>query len=143
MRRCFEAYGGDVDKWPADKRARYRGLALSAEFSALRDEALSLDGFLNAATAPAARADLKNRIAAQYVPPPRKAFADWNPFPALLRPLPAGVAAGLGALGFAAGLATGGQAGPAPEQEAYAYMQEAATLAMLDEDEEGASWDAD
>lgn len=141
VERCFDAYGADIDKWPADKRARLGALAASAELAAAREAAASLDGFLYAATAPHASADLKNRIAAQYVPP-TPARAGLGVLAVILRPLPAGAAAGLGALGFAAGLATSGQASLAPEYEAYAYMEEAATLAMLDE-EEAAAWDGD
>lgn len=143
VRRCFEAYGADVEKWPTDMRARYGALATAAEMSAARDEATSLDGFLNAATAPRMSADLKNRIAAQYVSPPPAAAADFSTLLSFLRPLPAGALAGLGALGFAVGVLTNtSQAALAPEYEAYAYVQEATLLAMAD-DEEAALWDVD
>lgn len=145
VRRCFEAYGADTAKWPSDKRVRYAMLAASDEFDDLREEAASLDGFLNASTAPRMSADLKARIAAEYVPPAaaKSIFAGLVARGVFWRPVQAGAAAGLGALGFIAGLASTGQTALAPEYEAYAYMEEAATLAMLDEEEEGVSWDAD
>lgn len=117
-------------------------LAASDEFDDLREEAASLDGFLNASTAPRMSADLKTRIAAEYVPPAsaKSIFAGLVERGVFWRPVQAGVAAGLGALGFVIGLTTSGQTALAPEYEAYAYLEEATT--MLDE-EEAVSWDAD
>lgn len=141
VRRCFEAYGADIEKWPADRRARYGTLAASDEFAALREAAADLDGFLNAATAPRVSADLKNRIAAQYAPPAPAFAADLSALFALLRPVPAGVLAGLGALGFAVGAITGDSVAMTPEYEAYAYLEAGALPDLLDE--EGALWDED
>ena len=51
VKRCFDAYGADVARWPEEARERFGALALSDELAAVRREAVALDGFLGAATA--------------------------------------------------------------------------------------------
>ena len=70
VKRCFDAYGADIERWPATAREQFGALARSDELAAVRREAEALDGFLGASTAPNMSADLKNRIAAQYQPTP-------------------------------------------------------------------------
>lgn len=149
VRRCFEAYGADVDKWPAEKRDAFGALAASDEMAAAREDALALDGFLNAATAPRASHDLKNRIAAQIDLPQQAArgggvglgafLAGFRLAP--LRVAPVGALAGIGALGLATGFLTANaQVAQTPEYEAYAYLEYSG--ALLNE-EEIVQWDAD
>ncbi|MEM9617557.1 MAG: hypothetical protein AAF936_06315 [Pseudomonadota bacterium] len=142
VRRCFAAYGGDVGAWPADKRTAFGDLALSDAFAAERDDALSLDAFLNTATARAPRHDLKNRIMAGIDLSRDNARAGAPGLLAmLLRPLPAGALAGLGALGLATGFVTANaQVASPPEYEAYAYLEDAGTLIS---EEEAVQWDED
>lgn len=143
VRRCFDAYGADIAKWPNDKRARYSALARSDDMAPLREEAEALDGFLGAASAPRMRADLKNRIAAQYEPSKLRLNLS-----ALLRDLlsqsrlvPAGALAGVGALGLATGLLTANvQIAKAPEYEAYAYLEYAGVGIN---EEEAVQWEGD
>jgi hypothetical protein len=145
VKRCFEAYGADTAKWPAEMRAQYGALASSDEMAPFREEAEMLDGFLAAAPAPRMRHDLKNVIAAQYAPPPQT-FSFGGFFKGLLsgeRLLPAGAFASIAALGLATGFLTANArvAQTAPEYEAYAYL-EYSTGALLNE-EEISQWDAD
>ncbi len=171
--RCFEIYGGDIAKWPAEKREAYGALARSDELTEAREEAATLDGFLNAATAPRASHDLKNRIKAAIDLPSRAART--NSFAALLsrwRLAPTGIrsgmlagagaglwaslGAGIGVLGLASGFLTansGAGQGPdyqtaeyeAPEYEAPEY-EAYAYLEYSDgifAEEEGVQWDVD
>lgn len=142
VRRCFDAYGGDVSVWPEDKRDAYGDLAQSDVFADMREEALSLDAFLNAATTRAPQHDLKNRITAQIdLPPAQSGSSGLGLMALLLRPLPAGALAGVGALGLATGFLTANTAtASAPEYEAYAYLEYAD--GFVDE-EEVLQWDAD
>lgn len=142
VRRCFAAYGGDVSAWPEDKRAAFGEVALSDAFADERDEAVSLDTFLNRARARAPRHDLKNRIIAQIELPQKTAWAPSTGLVAmLLRPLPAGALAGLGALGVATGFFTASvTVASSPEYEAYAYLEYAGALVS---EEEVTQWDED
>ncbi len=138
VRRCFDAYGGNVSKWPAEKRASLEAVALSDACAQLRKEAAALDNLMDAATPPLMSVDLKNRIETQYVlPASAGAFSLWS----FLRPVPVGALAGFGAFGFAIGIVTGGgQAALTPEAEALAFVEEAAVIL---EDEEAVPWDVD
>lgn len=142
VRRCFDAYGGDVSAWPEDKRDAYGEMAQSDAFAELREEALSLDGFLNAATTRAPQHDLKHRIMAQIdLPAAQPRSSGLGLMAMLLRPLPAGALAGVGALGLATGFLTANTAtASAPENEAYAYLEYADGLV---DEEEVLQWDAD
>lgn len=142
VRRCFDAYGGDVSAWPQDKRDAYGEMALSDACAEMREEALSLDAFLNAATTRAPQHDLQNRIMAQIdLPSAQRSSSGLGLMALLLRPLPAGALAGVGALGLATGFLTA-NAAPAstPEYEAYAYLEYASGLV---DEEEVLQWDAD
>ena len=141
VRRCFETYGADVDKWPAEKRAALGALARSDEMAPAREDALALDGFLNAATAPRASHDRANRIAAQInLPQPSQGGGLFSFLPRL-RLVPAGALAGVGALGLATGLITANaQAPETPEYEAYAYLEYSGALLT---EEEIVQWDAE
>lgn len=142
VRRCFDAYGGDVSAWPEDKRAVYGEMAQSDAFAELREEAVSLDAFLNAATMRAPRHDLKNRIMAQIdLPSAQPRSGGLGLLTMLLRPFPAGALAGVGALGLATGFLTANvTSASTPEYEAYAYLE--AADGFFDE-EEVLQWDAD
>ena len=142
VRRCFDAYGGDVSAWPEDKRGAYGEMARSDAFAELREEALSLDAFMNAATTRAPQHDLKNRIMAQIDLPAAQPRSNGPGLMAmLLRPLPAGALAGVGALGLATGFLTANATSVStPEYEAYAYLEDAE--GFFDE-EEVLQWDAD
>ena len=145
-RRCLEAYGGDLDRWPDDLRARYGELAVNAVLEKERAEAGALDALLDEATAPTTPHDLKNRIEAGYNPPTNKTGelgrgAGLSALAAWLRPLPAGAFAGMAVLGFAAAAVTDNESALAPEYEAYVYLQDSG-LAAFDE-EAGTQWVVD
>lgn len=145
VKRCFNAYGADIAKWPADKREAYRALAMSDEMASIRREAAALDALLDDASAPQMSADLTNRIAAQYEPPARPLTLEG--FVSKLfshgQFLPAGAAAGLAALGLALGVVTANtQASLTPEAELYAYLEEGSAMTVLD-DAGGVTWDED
>ncbi len=145
VKRCFDAYGADLSRWPDGVRERYGVLALSDEMADARRAAETLDGFLNAAIAPRVSADLKNRIIAQYNPETAapsfgQLLRDLAPWP---RFVPASALAGIGVLGLALGILTANtQAALTPEAEAYAYLEDTMALALLDQ-EEAAQWDED
>jgi len=145
VKRCFDAYGADIEKWPDDKRQALGALAMSDEMAPIRKEAGALDDCLGAASAPQMSADLKNRIIAQYQSP--AAQATLSGFLLSLfsrgRLVPAGALAGIGALGLAAGVLTANmQAALTPEAEVYAYLEEVTAMTLLYQ-EETVRWDAD
>ncbi len=147
VKRCFDAYGGDITHWPAEARERFGAFARSDELAAVRLEAETLDGFLGAASAPQVSVDLKNRIIAQYDAPPatmtiRGLLSDlFTP----RRFIPAGAFAGIGALGLASGiLSVNVGYAMTPEAEAYAYVYSDSVISLeaFDEEEE-VQWDED
>lgn len=145
-RRCLDAYGGDVSRWPTDARARWGATAMDAALDADRAEAAMLDALLQTQKIPPTPHDLKNKIASTYNPPAEKKdtaplWAGLSSLSGWFRPLPAGALASLTALGFAAGAMTDMSAALSPEYEAYAYLDEDG-LGALDEDAE-ALWDAE
>lgn len=145
VKRCFDAYGADVSRWPQSARDRFGALANSDELAEIRREAELLDGFLGAATAPRMSADLKNRIAAQYAPPPEQ-LSIGRLMSGMLsgrRMVPAGAAAGIGALGMVSGMLSANVSlAMAPEDEAYAYAYSDNILSSTTYDEEEAlQWD--
>ena len=145
LRRCCDAYGADPVRWPDELRAELGALYASDEAAGIRADAEALDGFLNAATAPRMSEDLPRRIAASYAPPRRRlsGFEHLRGFFSATRLIPAGALAGLGALGFATGIAAASaQTAPmTPESEALAYLDGLAIDAL---DEQGdLTWDAD
>ena len=146
VRRCFDAYGADVTKWPAEKRAELGALAMTEQFAALRNEAGVLDEFLAAASEPVAAADLENKIMAQFETPVTRApdlLREAGSLFSRFRLAPAGAIAGFGLLGVATGLwSTNAQENWTPEEEAYAYVEASMSLTALT-DEEGAAWDAE
>lgn len=144
LRRCCETYGADARRWPEGLRAEFAGLAGADEAADILADAETLDGFLNAATAPAMSADLTQRIIAQYAPPKARpaVFSFLRGAVPPVRLIPAGALAGLGALGLASGMMSASAQSPlTPESEALAYM-EAFSITALDE-EETLTWDAD
>ena len=66
---CADAFGGDPARWPAERRAEFADILDTNEAAAVLAEARTLDGFLNAATAPRMSEDLMNRVMANYQPP--------------------------------------------------------------------------
>lgn len=145
-RRCLEAYGGDVSRWPADARVRWGAAAMSEALDVDRAEAVALDALLSTQTSPTTPRDLKSRIAAGYHPRAEKRestplWAGLSSLAGWLRPLPAGALASLTALGFAAGAVMDVNTGLSPEYEAYAYLDEGGFGAFDDEAE--AIWDAE
>ena len=144
VRRCFDAYGAEIDRWPDDKRKAYGDLAMSDEMASFRAEAEQLDSFLGAATAPSVGADLKNRIMAQYEAPPEQiTLSDlFQNFFGGRRLIPAGALAGIGALGVMAGsLSANVTVAVSPEEEAYAYAYGDAVLSLSLDEEEAGQWD--
>lgn len=147
VKRCFDAYGADIGRWPAAAREQFGAMALSDELAAVRREAKALDGFLGAATAPHVSADLKNRIIAQYQAPPAVTTLG-DLITGLFTPprfVPAGTIAAIGALGLVSGMLSA-NAGFAmtPEAEAYAYVYSESVISLAALDEEGVvQWDED
>lgn len=145
-KRCLEAYGGDLERWPADAQARWGSIAMSNTLEAARAKAVALDELLDAETKPIAPLSLKSRIEAAYKPPTEKKrgaslWGDLSSLSGWFKPLPAGAFASLTALGFAAGAVIETDAGLAPEYEAYAYLDDAGLGAFDDETE--TLWDAE
>ena len=143
VEQCFDAYGGDIAKWPADARAQFGDVASSDAFASACDGAASLDGFLDAASQPQMSPDLKNRITAAYAPPAKSANWLAGLHDLIFGPqlVPAGALAGLGALGLLVGVMTDAGQPLTPEYEAYAYLENSLAFASLDE--EDAEWDAE
>ncbi|MEO1135188.1 MAG: hypothetical protein AAFW68_01095 [Pseudomonadota bacterium] len=143
LQRICDAYGADPARWPDKQRAALAGLLDTDEAAAILAEAQSLDGFLNAATAPRMAEDLQRRIIAAYeAPKPGAGVFDWlSGVFSVSRIVPAGALAGLGALGLVSGVMTA-PAGAAlsPEAEAIAYI-EAWSLSPAAEGE--VQWDVD
>lgn len=142
--RCCDAYGGDPARWPADMRASLSDLLETDEAANIMSQALELDGFLNAASAPRMSEDLPRRIAASFaVPKPPASLMEWvRGFAPAMRLVPAGALAGLGALGLASGMMSASAQTPlTPEYEALAYLDDLSLTAI---DEEGdLAWDAE
>ena len=147
VKRCFEAYGADPAKWPDDRRAAYGAFADAPGLAEARAEAEALDGFLGAASAPPPAPDaLKSRMLAEYQTVEARlsggggalskiggAFARFFDQGALL---PAGALAGVAGLGALVGALTAQPVAPlSPEAEAYAYIEDAMTVAFLDTEE--------
>ncbi len=146
-KHCLAVYGADVERWPAEARARWGELAVSEALQDDRDEAAALDLLLDAATEPQTPLGLKERIAANYHPhTPRTMRGDsfWaglDVLSAWLRPAPAGAFAGLAAVGFIVAAVTERGGALTPEYEAYAYLEESSVNTFSDE--AGALWDAE
>lgn len=140
-RVCLEAYGEDLERWPADARAKVGALIDSDELAVSRRDAAALDQLLASSSAPATPHDLQNRIMAQFdvsAPSSRPGLADglfgWID---RLRLAPAGALAGLSAIGFAIGVWTDSGSSPLPpEYEAYAYLDAGALGDLTDEEDE-------
>ncbi len=144
VRRCLDAYGGDIARWPASARERWGELVRHEGVGDDRADADAIDALLSAATAPQTPHDLKNRIEAGYRPPSDKSgdfLTGLSVLSGWLKPLPAGALASLTALGFVVAAVTGGDTTLPPEYEAFAYLEESG-FAVLD-DEAGALWDAE
>ncbi len=147
VKRCFDAYGADITRWPTDAREQYGSTARSDELADTRHDAEALDGLLGAATPPPVSAELKNRIIAQYRRPPAvmtisDLLADlFTP----RRFVPAGAFAGIGALGLVAGVfSVNASFAMTPEVEAYAYVYADSGISLDTFDEEEAvQWDED
>ncbi len=110
------------------------------------DDDRALDALLKIAPAPAAGEALQERILddhARLCAPRRSRAAEIMRRIRTARWLPGGALAGLGALGFAAGLSTA-SASPsnAADDEAFYYASAAFDYAFTDESE-GALWGAD
>ncbi len=144
LSRCCDAYGGDPARWPADMRASFDDLLDTDEAANIMSQALELDGFLNAASAPRMSEDLPRRIAASFqAPVAQPGVMDWlRSFAPIMRLAPAGALAGLGALGIASGMISASAQTPlTPEYEALAYLDDLSLTAI---DEEGdLAWDAE
>lgn len=144
LRDCADSYGADIARWPAARREALSDLLATDEAAAILDEARALDGFLNAATAPRMNEDLTNRIMAAYAAPARQPglFEFLRSLAPAIRLAPAGVLAGVGALGIASGLMSVSAQEPlTPEYEALAYVDDLSPVA-IDEDG-GLQWDAE
>lgn len=143
VKRCFEAYGADPAKWPAEARADYDALADVDEVVQFRADAEALDGFLGAATAPRTDPDLKTRLMTDYDAAQLGQGATlWGKLEALMLQLTAprfasvGVIASAAALGIFTGFLTDSDFGaPSPEAEAYAYLMDAAPALYGDGEE--------
>jgi hypothetical protein len=143
-KRCIDAYGADVARWPDEARDAYGALAASDALKDERDAAAALDDLLNAATAPSTPRDLQNRVLAGYAPQPphsrtlASAFADLF---GLIKPAPTAVFASLAIAGFVVGGVTQERDSWTPEMEAYAYLEAGGFVDAGDS--EGFQWDAD
>ncbi len=144
LRHCADIFGGDAARWPAERREAFSDILDADEAQSILAEARDLDGFLNAATAPRMSEDLTNRIMAAYAAPkPQTGLFDFlRGIAPVMRLAPAGVLAGVGALGIASGLmSASAQDTLTPEYEALAYVDDM-SLAALNEDG-GIQWDAE
>lgn len=144
LSRCCDAYGGDPTRWPREMRASLADILHTDEAANLMAQAVELDGFLNAASAPCMSEDLPRRLAASFVlPKPPFSLMEWlREFAPAVRLAPAGALAGLGALGLASGMMSASAQTPLePEYEALAYLDDV-TLTALDE-EGDLAWDAE
>lgn len=141
---CADAFGGDPARWPSERRAEFADILDTNEAAAVLAEARTLDGFLNAATAPRMSEDLINRVMANYQPPkPQAGLFDFlRSLAPVMRLAPAGALAGIGALGMASGvMSASAQETLTPEYEALAYMDDLALGELSDDG--GLSWDAE
>ena len=145
LRACCDAYGADPARWPDALREEFSSLYLSDEAADIRADAQSLDGFLNAASAPRMSEDLERRIMATYAVPTPKAglFGFFSTVFPLARLVPAGALAGVGAIGVLSGMMAASAQTPVltPESEALVYLDEISFAAL--NDEEGLQWNAD
>lgn len=106
------AYGGDLERWPAEERARVSSyLAGRPELRVRLEEAVQLDALLDRVPVPVASADLRARVLATS--PAHRQAGDWRAAVAgLLRAVwpearawqPAGVFLASAALGVVLGL---------------------------------------
>lgn len=145
--RCFERYGADPARWPAPEREAYGAFADADELAGARSEAVALDGFLGAATAPRMDADLPLKMMAAYDAQQAQGAKSSVPggwgasgVGAVLSGLIAGpriafvgAFAAAAALGVVSGLVSAGGVGViAPETEAYAYLMDASPFLFDD-----------
>lgn len=145
--RCFERYGADPARWPAPEREAYGAFADADALAAARAEAVALDGFLGAATAPRMEADLPLKVMAAFDAHQAQGAGSSVPggwrasgFGAVLSVLSAGprlafagAFAAAAALGVVSGLVSAaGGGGIAPETEAYAYLMDASPFLFDD-----------
>ncbi|WP_411816171.1 hypothetical protein [Hyphococcus sp. DH-69] len=143
VRQICDAYGADVARWPAPLREQYGELL--DELPEVRLEAEMLDGFLNAATAPRMAEDLERRVLAGFETIPENAgwFSRFRDRLPRVRLAPAGLLAGIGAMGVASGIVSASAQTPlTPETEALSYIESGLTFSELS-DEETLQWDAD
>lgn len=143
VKRCFERYGADPALWPAEDRDAYGAYADADELGAVRAEALALDGFLGAATAPRMSDGLSADIMAGFdAHTAQRSQRSWFNIDAVLSDLfvwprfaSASAFTAAAVLGVASGVITADSAiATAPEAEAYAYLMDA-TPSLFDETE--------
>lgn len=140
--RCFELYGADPARWPAAERDAYGAFADADELAAARADAMALDGFLGAATAPRMGTDLPLNVMADFdacqAQGAKAGSFGFNGFLSGLFSPPrfaVGAFAAAAVLGVASGVISAGGAGVvSPETEAYAYLMDA-SLVLFDETE--------
>jgi len=143
LREICDAYGADSARWPTEMRKQYGPLLDDAP--EIRNEAEMLDGFLNAATAPRMAEDLERRVLAQFDNAPREVswIARLRSSLPRIRLAPAGLLAGIGAMGVASGIVSASAQTPiSPESEALSYIENGLTFSDLT-DEETLQWDED
>lgn len=132
VKRCFEHYGADPARWPAEQRKAYGAYADADELAEARTEASALDGFLGAATAPHMNKALPSEIMAAFdaeiAQGAKRTGFDFNRFLsgvfAWSRFAPVGAVAASVALGAVSGILTA-NVSVTPEAEVYAYLIDA------------------
>ncbi|MBI1365797.1 MAG: hypothetical protein GC153_07530 [Alphaproteobacteria bacterium] len=104
----LEAYGAERRRWPEEAHALFDQICGDRRFEERRRAAARLDETLSAFLAPRADEALKERLLASFDPPSRRAslLSFGAGAPRWGRLVPAGILAGLSALGFAIGAAT-------------------------------------
>lgn len=129
----FDVFGANTGRWPADAQSLAREFAGDPDFEGARADALALAEALDLAPAPRAGEALKARLLdAAPAPGPRAAFSARAIF-SPRRFAPAGMLAGLSALGFAAGVASAAT-GVGADDDALAYAEAAVVAALEEED---------
>lgn len=137
--RYLNAYGADLDRWPPLARQRY-GMYLSTDALANSlQTAKFLDDALSSCNAPPMRDGFEGAIIARYSAP-RRSLVDFSSISSPFKLVPAGVIAGLGALGLTAGVLTAHEEALPPEVEAFAYIYELGDV-VSDEEAEAVLWD--
>lgn len=133
VKLCFERYGADPALWPAEDRDVYGAYVEVDELATSRADALALDGFLGAATAPRMNDDLPANIMAGFdAHMTQRSKRSWFAIDTILSSLfvmprfaSAGAFAAAAVLGVTSGVITASGSVTAPEAEAYAYLIDA------------------